>query len=160
MPVQVNFKHYNLQLSLNSHVKCRIPIFSKLIIFFLSNRTKASKDQQFQLVSNSMQKYALRQDAGRGEYYCLTTTYSDSSLKSTLCNSNKLDQSWTLKPVQGHHGQFLIEQFSSKKCAKPKTRATGSAIQLATCNAFETEQIWKIMYSNPSANSTSAVISC
>lgn len=118
-----------------------------------------SKDQQFKIITNDMNKITFQQDAGRGSMYCLITGGSSDDLKNTLCNTKNLGQSWSLKPVKGQTGQFLIEQFSSKKCLKPKTRATNSVIQLANCNAYETEQIWKILYSNPAANITASVVS-
>ncbi|CAL8101457.1 unnamed protein product [Orchesella dallaii] len=102
----------------------------------------ATKDQQYQLGNNSLNKTVIKMNPANGEDYCLTIAKGN-ELKNVHCDSINSDQSWTLKPVQGHPGQFLIEQYSSKKCLKPQTRSTGSKIQLSPCNSHQTEQIWK-----------------
>ncbi len=84
----------------------------------------------------------IKTDAGNGESYCLTTKYD--ILQNDACQSSNFDQNWTFKPVSGQKGWFTIEQYSSKKCLVPKSRSTGSDITLLPCNAYQTEQIWKI----------------
>jgi len=123
-------------------------------------RTNMAKDQKLQISTNGIGKTMIKTDGGRGQVYCLVTLQSD-TLQNTLCNSNNLLQNWTLKPVKGQTGQFLIEQFSSKKCLKPKSLSRGSQIQLTSCNSYETEQIWKLYYSPPSnATAITPLLSC
>ncbi|ODM98286.1 Protein DEK, partial [Orchesella cincta] len=102
----------------------------------------ATKDQKYQFETNSLNKTFIKMNPGNGEDFCLTIT-KGSSLKNVQCSPMSFDQSWTVKPVQGQPGQFLIEQYSSKKCLKPVSSSTGSKVQLSPCNSHQTEQIWK-----------------
>ncbi|XP_021968440.1 uncharacterized protein LOC110863439 [Folsomia candida] len=115
---------------------------SKVLIDECSYWNKATTDQKFTLVNSTLNKVLLKTDAGNNDSYCLTTKYDN--LLTDTCQSLNFDQNWTFKPVSGKKGWFLIEQYSSKKCLIPKSRATGAGVELLPCNSYQTEQIWKI----------------
>jgi hypothetical protein len=135
--VELFFRFFPIVL----YVCMNYQITTKLCPFF-NYRKNALREQKVYLNNSTLGGFNLKVDAGLNEKYCLTT--KDGVLYNSDCRATSFDQTWRFNPVRGQTNQYLIMQYSSKKCLVPRSRSNGASIKLAPCNSLQTEQIWKI----------------